>query len=61
MVVGLTIWVGAVIASSFVPSNLFALFLILRGVVGIGEASYAIIAPTIIADMFTKTTRSRVS
>uniref|UniRef100_A0AC35FM89 Major facilitator superfamily (MFS) profile domain-containing protein n=1 Tax=Panagrolaimus sp. PS1159 TaxID=55785 RepID=A0AC35FM89_9BILA len=60
MVCGLSIWVSAVVGSSFVPADLFWLFLILRGVVGIGEASYAIIAPSIIGDLFTKTTRSRV-
>ena len=60
MVGGLSIWVAAVLASSFVPKNLFVLFLLLRGIVGIGEGSYAIIAPSIIADLFTKTTRSRV-
>ncbi|KAI6199381.1 Protein spinster-like protein 1 [Aphelenchoides besseyi] len=60
MVVGLSIWVTAVLASSFVPPNLFFLFATLRGVVGIGEASYSILAPTIIADMFTNAIRSRV-
>uniref|UniRef100_A0A914YGF9 Major facilitator superfamily (MFS) profile domain-containing protein n=1 Tax=Panagrolaimus superbus TaxID=310955 RepID=A0A914YGF9_9BILA len=60
MVGGLSIWVTAVLCSSFVPKHLFYVFLILRGIVGIGEASYAIIAPSIIADLFTKTTRSRV-
>uniref|UniRef100_A0A7E4UZF3 Glucuronosyltransferase n=1 Tax=Panagrellus redivivus TaxID=6233 RepID=A0A7E4UZF3_PANRE len=60
MTVGLSIWVGAVLASSFIPANHFIVFLLLRGVVGIGEASYAIIAPTIIADMFTKLARSRI-
>lgn len=39
--------------------QLFWLFLLLRGVVGIGEASYAIIAPTIIADIFSMPLRSR--
>lgn len=30
----------------------FTFFLLCRGVVGIGEASYSTVAPTIIADMF---------
>ncbi|KAK0413077.1 hypothetical protein QR680_006585 [Steinernema hermaphroditum] len=60
MTVGITVWVAAVIASSFVPRQHFIIFLLLRGVVGIGEASYVIIAPTIISDMFSKTVRSRV-
>jgi MFS family permease len=40
--------------------QLFWLFLLLRGVVGIGEASYSTVAPTIIADMFINVIRSRV-
>ncbi|VDK80409.1 unnamed protein product [Litomosoides sigmodontis] len=59
MIIGVTTWILAVLASSFVPANLFWLFLLLRGVVGIGEASYAIIAPTIIADIFPTSVRSR--
>ena len=35
-------------------------FLILRGVVGIGEASYSTIAPTVIADLFTGDMRTRM-
>ncbi|CAD5223541.1 unnamed protein product [Bursaphelenchus okinawaensis] len=60
MVAGLVIWIAAVLASTFVPRNLFYLFLFLRGVVGTGEASYSVIAPTVIADMFKATVRSRV-
>uniref|UniRef100_F1L4Q1 Protein spinster 1 n=2 Tax=Ascaris TaxID=6251 RepID=F1L4Q1_ASCSU len=60
MTVGIAIWVLAVFASSFVPANMFWLFLLLRGIVGVGEASYATIAPTIIADMFLSAIRSRV-
>ena len=39
---------------------MFKLFLLLRGVVGIGEACYSTIAPTIIADLFVSTLRSRI-
>ncbi|TKR89102.1 hypothetical protein L596_013253 [Steinernema carpocapsae] len=60
MTVGIAVWVAAVVASSFVPHQHFIIFLLLRGVVGIGEASYVIIAPTIISDLFSKTVRSRV-
>lgn len=59
MTVGLIIWIVAVLASSFIPKNAFIAFLLLRGVVGIGEASYAIIAPTLIADLFTEEMRSK--
>ncbi|CAI5452072.1 unnamed protein product [Caenorhabditis angaria] len=59
-VVGIAIWVSAVFASTFIPANKFWLFLLFRGIVGIGEASYAIISPTVIADMFTGVLRSRM-
>ena len=38
----------------------FWYFLALRGVVGIGEASYSTVAPTLIADLFTGDMRSRM-
>jgi MFS family permease len=31
---------------------MFWLFILLRGLVGVGEASYSCVAPTIIADMY---------
>lgn len=60
MVGGIIVWVLAVLASTFVPADMFWLFLLLRGIVGVGEASYAVISPSIIADMFTDTNRSRM-
>ncbi|KAL3098048.1 hypothetical protein niasHT_027593 [Heterodera trifolii] len=60
LLVGLSVWVGAVFASSFISENHFWAFLLFRGVVGIGEASYAVIAPTIIADLFVGQMRSRI-
>lgn len=60
MIVGLVIWVSAVCASAFIPKDHFWAFILLRGIVGVGEASYSITAPTIIADMFTNVIRSRV-
>ncbi|CAD5232105.1 unnamed protein product [Bursaphelenchus xylophilus] len=60
MVGGLLVWIAAVLASTFVPSNMFYLFLFFRGMVGTGEASYSVIAPTVIADMFKSTVRSKV-
>ncbi|MCP9262600.1 Protein spinster [Dirofilaria immitis] len=59
MVVGITIWVLASLASSFVSANSYWLFLLLRGIVGIGEASYSTVAPTIIGDLFATSVRSR--
>ena len=60
MIVGLMIWISAVLASTFVPRNSFWAFILLRSIVGIGEASYSITAPTIIADVFASVIRSRV-
>ncbi|GMR40832.1 hypothetical protein PMAYCL1PPCAC_11027, partial [Pristionchus mayeri] len=58
MAVGLGIWIVAVMLSSFVGREYFGLFLFLRGMVGVGEASYSTIAPTLIADSFTGSGRS---
>ncbi|CAJ0598148.1 unnamed protein product [Cylicocyclus nassatus] len=58
MITGLTIWIVAVILSTFVGREQFYLFAFLRGVVGIGEASYSTVAPTIIGDMFYGSLRS---
>uniref|UniRef100_A0A0N5AEF6 MFS domain-containing protein n=1 Tax=Syphacia muris TaxID=451379 RepID=A0A0N5AEF6_9BILA len=60
MGLGITIWSLAVLLSSFVPKNLFWVFVLLRGIIGIGEASYIVIAPTIIADTFVSVIRSRM-
>uniref|UniRef100_A0A0K0FUJ1 Protein spinster (inferred by orthology to a D. melanogaster protein) n=1 Tax=Strongyloides venezuelensis TaxID=75913 RepID=A0A0K0FUJ1_STRVS len=58
MSVGLVVWMCAVLASSFCGNDQFVLFLFFRGLVGVGEASYATVAPTIIADLFTGSARS---
>uniref|UniRef100_H2ZMR3 Major facilitator superfamily (MFS) profile domain-containing protein n=1 Tax=Ciona savignyi TaxID=51511 RepID=H2ZMR3_CIOSA len=61
MLVGMIIWSGCTLFASFVnnPSH-FVLFLGMRGLVGIGEASYSTIAPTIIADLFVKEKRTNM-
>lgn len=58
MVFGILFWSLVTLASSFVPSEHYIIFLLLRAMVGVGEASYSTIAPTIIADMFSKTLRT---
>ncbi|VDL83601.1 unnamed protein product [Nippostrongylus brasiliensis] len=60
IIVGVSIWLVAVIASTFVPANLFWMFLLFRGIVGIGEASYSNVCPSMISDMFTGSTRSKM-
>ncbi|CAF1442017.1 unnamed protein product [Adineta steineri] len=52
IILGVTLWSITTVAGSFVPKHLFWLFLLLRSLVGVGEASYSCVAPTIIADMF---------
>uniref|UniRef100_UPI0037E77AF4 protein spinster homolog 3 isoform X2 n=1 Tax=Semicossyphus pulcher TaxID=241346 RepID=UPI0037E77AF4 len=60
MIGGLSVWLVTAAASSFVTESLFWLLMLLRGMVGIGEASYSTIAPTIIGDLFTGAQRSLV-
>ncbi|UYV64685.1 SPNS3 [Cordylochernes scorpioides] len=55
---GIIFWSITTLLGSFVPPNYFWLFLLLRALVGVGEASYSTIAPTIIADLFSGTHRS---
>lgn len=57
---GVIIWLGAVVASTFATAKNFWMFLLFRGVVGIGEASYSNVAPSMISDMFTGIARSRM-
>uniref|UniRef100_A0A0B7AKL1 Major facilitator superfamily (MFS) profile domain-containing protein n=1 Tax=Arion vulgaris TaxID=1028688 RepID=A0A0B7AKL1_9EUPU len=58
MAVGIFLWSAFTLASSFVPADYFWAFVLLRALVGIGEASYSTIAPTIIADLFSSDMRT---
>nr|CDS28448.1 protein spinster [Hymenolepis microstoma] len=60
MIIGLSVWTLFAFVSSFVPSDRFGLFLFLRCVVGVGEASYSTLAPTILTDLFVGNTRTSV-
>ncbi|XP_026564377.1 protein spinster homolog 2 [Pseudonaja textilis] len=55
---GIFFWSAITFCSSFITEQYFWLFVLSRGLVGIGEASYSTIAPTIIGDLFTKNTRT---
>ncbi|CAH6785976.1 Spns2 [Phodopus roborovskii] len=55
---GIFFWSAITFSSSFIPQQYFWLLVLSRGLVGIGEASYSTIAPTIIGDLFTKNTRT---
>ncbi|MCP9258702.1 Protein spinster 1 [Dirofilaria immitis] len=56
--IGLIIWMIAVLLSTLCGPTHFYLFLLCRGIVGIGEACYVTVAPTIIADMYRGNRRS---
>ncbi|XP_070204332.1 protein spinster homolog 1-like [Littorina saxatilis] len=57
---GIFLWSGFTLSASFIPRDHFWAFVLLRAMVGIGEASYSTIAPTIIADLFAKQMRTRM-
>ncbi|XP_073403373.1 protein spinster homolog 1 [Dendrobates tinctorius] len=57
---GISFWSIITLCSSFIPNQYFPLFLLTRGLVGVGEASYSTIAPTIIADLFVADQRTRM-
>lgn len=58
MVVGVTLWSTTTLWGSYMHS--FSWFIIFRGLVGIGEASYSTIAPTLISDLFVGAMRSKM-
>lgn len=60
MSVGITFWSLVTLASSYTPKEHFWALLITRGLVGVGEASYSTIAPTIIADLYVKGKRTNM-
>lgn len=57
---GIAFWSLVTLGSSFIPQERFWLLLLTRGLVGVGEASYSTIAPTLIADLFVADQRSRM-
>lgn len=58
MAFGMVVWIGTTLASSFITEKYFWLLILMRALVGIGEASYCTIAPTIIGDLFTGSKRT---
>lgn len=60
MSVGISFWSLVTLASSFTPKEHFWVLLLTRGLVGVGEASYSTIAPTIIADLYVKGKRTNM-
>lgn len=58
MIAGVTLWSATTLIGSFMPT--FETFAVFRAMVGIGEASYSTIAPTIISDLFINDIRSKM-
>ncbi|KAK4300031.1 hypothetical protein Pmani_027733 [Petrolisthes manimaculis] len=58
LTIGICCWSLATLIGSFMPT--YELFLLFRCLVGVGEASYSTIAPTIISDLFVKDQRSNM-
>ncbi|XP_032563681.1 protein spinster homolog 3 isoform X4 [Chiroxiphia lanceolata] len=57
---GILFWSGVTLGSSFITESHYRIFVLSRGLVGIGTASYSTIAPTIIADLFEEGKRTTV-
>ncbi|KAI1903734.1 hypothetical protein AGOR_G00030270 [Albula goreensis] len=58
MVGGLIAWIVTTLGSSFITQSYFWVLILMRALVGTGEASYSTIAPTIIGDLFSGTKRT---
>ena len=56
MILGIALWSGTTLLGSFMTN--FPTFITFRALVGIGEASYSTIAPTLISDLFVNDLRS---
>jgi len=59
MAVGVMIWSVTTFLGSLVHKDQLVWFFVIRGLVGIGEASYSTVAPTIIADIFVGDKRTK--
>ncbi|XP_061556100.1 protein spinster homolog 1 [Phycodurus eques] len=57
---GIAFWSLVTLASSYTPKEHFWALLLTRGLVGVGEASYSTIAPTVIADLYVKESRTNM-
>lgn len=58
MILGVALWSGTTLIGSYMPG--YYSFITFRAMVGIGEASYSTIAPTIISDLFINDIRSKM-
>lgn len=60
IIFGISFWSFMTFIGSFIPPDKFWLFALIRSLVGIGEASYSCVAPTIIGDLFTNELRTKM-
>ncbi len=60
IIIGVLFWSFTTLLGSFVTRNHKIIFFLMRALVGVGEASYSTIAPTIIADLFSRDMRTRM-
>lgn len=58
MILGVALWSGTTLIGSYMPT--YFSFIAFRALVGVGEASYSTIAPTIISDLFVNDIRSKM-
>jgi len=56
--IGVLVWSASTFASGLAPT--FALLLLARTLIGVGEASYAVVTPSLLADYFPASRRGRV-
>ncbi|XP_074600502.1 lysolipid transporter protein spinster [Brevipalpus obovatus] len=57
---GIFFWSLMTVISSLVPSHHAGTFFFFRALIGVGEASYSAISPTLISDFFTGTMRTKM-
>jgi MFS transporter, Spinster family, sphingosine-1-phosphate transporter len=55
---GVFVWSAATVASGLAPT--YAVLLVARAVVGVGEASYAVVTPSLLSDCYPPERRARV-
>jgi MFS family permease len=55
---GVLVWSVATVASGLAPS--YAMLLLARTVIGVGEASYAVVTPSLLSDLYPPERRARV-
>ncbi len=55
--VGVLVWSAATVASGLAPT--YALLLVARALIGVGEASYAVVTPSLLSDLYPPDRRGR--